>query len=250
MFNAIQRTLIVAVTGLSFTTVGHSQTYTYAATNAKNYAVAHYNTSYGTGSTQNPFPNVTEVGGNCTNFGNQAISSGLLRKTTPSTLNSAIVKSKYFSSTTRPEWFFQCNTINPSCQSSAWRGAQSMLVFSRDLANAKALRMNFVTKTALLDGKLTPLDHTIVKVGDIIFADFDFFTTTLRSADHTMIVTEVRPVSWYDLTLNSKYNSIRLTYQTTNKTDQGLGDIRSAYTSWLGSAEPAFYVYRPSGYYK
>lgn len=240
-------TTLLLVFGFVFSTAGYAETYT--ATTAKNYAVTHYKTSYGTGNTQNPFPNVVEVGGNCTNFGNQVISSGLLSKTTPKSLNDALVKDKKFPSSIRKEWFFGCNTVSSSCQSPTWRGAQSMFAFSRDQANAKALRMGFVTKTALANGKLTPLDHTKVKVGDVIFADFAFSATSTNNAvDHTMIVTEVRPLSWWDVTQTAKYNSIRLTYQTSNTTDRGLGDIWSDYSCWFCSTAPAFYVYRPSVY--
>ena len=232
------------------TTAAYAESY--SATTAKNYAVTYYNTAYGTGSTQNPFPNVSDVGGNCTNFGNQVISSGLLSKTTPKTLNDALVKDKKFPSSVRTEWFFACNTISNSCQSSTWRGAQAMFSFSRDLANAKALRMGFITKTAFSNGQLIPLDHTKVKVGDIIFADLDVLSSSsTKAVDHTMTVTEIKPLG-SNPTLVQKYNSIRMTYQSSNLTDRGLGDIWSQYTcqSWycFPKKEPAFYVYRPSEY--
>lgn len=248
MFNASKKIFAFILLGGTYTIASHAETYT--ATTAKNYAVTHYNTAYGTGSTQNPFPNVSEIGGNCTNFGNQVISSGLLLKTTPKSLNGALVTDKKFPSSIRSEWFFKCNNkVDNSCQSSAWRGAQSMFSFSRDLANAKALRMTLVTKNALVNGKITPLNHILVKVGDIIFADFDFSSgATTNSINHTMIVTETRPVSWYDITQNAKYNSIRLTYQSDNKTDQGLGDIQYKYSCSFCNTEPVFYVYRPTGY--
>ncbi|QQZ28764.1 hypothetical protein HMY34_08355 [Thiothrix subterranea] len=248
--NHIIKKCLLTLLPLGFCYIAPAHAESYTATTAKSYATSHYSKSYGTGTSQNPFPNVSDVGGNCTNFGNQVISSGLLSKTTPKSLNDALVKDKKFPSSTRKEWFFGCNSVGNTCQSPSWRGAQSMFVFSRDQSNGKALRMAQVTKTALVNGKLTPLDHTKVKVGDIIFADFNFSTVFYgNDVDHTMIVTEVKPLSWWNIIQKSKYNAIRLTYQTSNSTDRGLGDIwseNSGYFWW--SPEPAFYVYRPSEY--
>lgn len=248
--NHIIKKCLLTLLPLGFCYIAPAYAESYTATTAKNYATSHYNTSYGTGKSQNPFPNVSGSGGNCTNFGNQVISSGLLSKTTPQSLNDALVKDKKFSSSIRKEWFFGCNSVSNTCQSPSWRGAQSMFTFSRDQANGKALRMGQVTKTALVNRKLTPLDHTKVKVGDIIFADFNFYADSIsNSVGHTMIVTEMKPLSWWTLTQKAKYNSIRLTYQTSNKTDQGLGDIWSDSSGFFWwEPEPAFYVYRPSEY--
>ena len=47
----------------------------YTPSTAVSYAVNNYNLPYST--TSNPFINVSGVGGNCTNFANQTISSGI-----------------------------------------------------------------------------------------------------------------------------------------------------------------------------
>jgi hypothetical protein len=217
---------------------------TYSATWAKDYAVNNYSVVYGTGSTNNPFPNVNGFGGNCTNFANQAISGGLLSITSPKTLNSSLVNGK-FPSTVNSQWFYKCNSVSDSCQSPTWRGAQTMFAFSRN-AVGKALRMQLVTKTALVNNALQVLDWTSVKVGDIIFADFEYsIGSTTNSVDHTMIVTETWPLHWYDWTQTAKYNNIRLTYQSNNRTNVGLGDIWRTY-----NYKSAFYVYRPQGYFR
>ena len=52
---------------------------------------------------------------------------------------------------------------------------------------------------------------------------------------HTAVVTAVNPESWYDVTQKMKYNNIKLTYQSDNKTNRGLGDMNA----------PAIYIYRP-----
>lgn len=116
----------------------------------------------------------------------------------------------------------------------------------------KGLRFQFVTKTSLNGKKLTPLDYTKVKAGDIIFADFDYnYQATSNPLEHTMVVTDIKPLQAKNPskpTTVEKYNTIRLTYQTNNKTGMKLGD--DVYSNLLLSSnpEPAFYVYRPVDY--
>ncbi|MEQ1545072.1 amidase domain-containing protein [Methyloglobulus sp.] len=219
---------------------------TYSPSYSVTYAINNYAKAYGSGSNRNPFPNLagtTITGGNCTNFVNQSISGGLLSSTNSYTLNNLLTRGK-FPSTVNPSWFYKCNSVSNLCQPPTWRGAQNMFAFSRDKANAKALRMAFITKTALVNNKLQPLDHTKIRKGDIIFADWSYVVgSSVNSVDHSMVVTGQSADHWYDITRTMKYNNIRLTYQTTNRTDVGLGSI------WV-DGKTAFYVYRPTGYFR
>lgn len=225
------------------------------------YATKNYNRTYGGLSTQNPFPNVSEVGGNCTNFANQSISGGLLALTDSKLLNSTLTRiPTKFPSTVDSKWFYKCNNsvTGNICQSPTWRGAQNMFTFSGgglSVTNPKGLRMGYVTKTALVGGSLQPLNHKAVKVGDLIYADFNFRVGGPNSVDHTMVVTKRDPDSIFDILLRQKYNRIRLTYQSTGsllstgKTNIGLGDILCP-SLFSSCGTFAFYTYRPSGYFR
>lgn len=96
--------------------------------------------------------------------------------------------------------------------------------------------MNLATKTTLVNGTLSPLDLSKIRVGDIVYLDFDFVIGgSSNFVDHTAVVTAVNPESWYDVTQTMKYNNIKLTYQSNNTTNKGLGDMNA----------PAIYIYRP-----
>lgn len=246
------------IAGLSFLALFLSslavQAESYLPGMAKTYAINHVLTPYGSGNTKNPFPdlygNAQVDAGNCTNFANQAISGGLLNTSSPVALNKSLIAGK-FPKTIRSEWFFTGNSVSNASQSVAWRGAQGMFVYSRGETSTsgnsgRGLRMAYVTRTAWNNGSLLPLDPKLIKVGDIIFADFDF-KYGQAAVQHTMIVTATKPESWFDWTQASKYNNVRLTYQNgypyKNQPDKGLGDV------WTGDNKAtAFYVYRPTGY--
>ena len=221
------------------------------------YAYQNFDTAYGTGSTQNPFINAggIAIGGNCTNYANQSISSGLLSLSptalTPSELNKRLIAGK-FPSSIQPNWFYACNKISDTCQSPKWRGAQTMYSFSRDLAIAKGLRMQLVTKTAVVNGAIQPLNHTLVQVGDIIFMDYNYVIGGSNSVDHTMIVTRITPkeTSWFKSEQRRNYDTIHLSYQSENVRDKTLGTIWSDIWSSLFYGDKVFYVYRPTGYYR
>lgn len=197
----------------------------YNSTTAANYAVTNYNVSYG--ATTNPFINVGGVGGNCTNFGNQSISGGLLGYTSAPSLNKALLTaSATVTATQNASLFYKCNSVTNTCQSAPWRGAQAMFSYSSSSSQTKGARLSLVTKTALVNGSITVLDPKKIKVGDIVFADFDYVIGgTSNAVDHTTVVTEVRPESFWDITTTMKYNNIRLTYQSNNVTDKGMGDL-------------------------
>lgn len=217
--------------------VGSSVNAAYIPSTAVSYAVNNYNLAYG--STANPFINVSGVGGNCTNFANQAISGGLLGITNSKTLNQNLLsQSIAVKSIQNTSVFYKCNTVSNTCQTVTWRGAQPMFSYSANSINlqSKGLRLNLATKTALVNGTLLPLDLSKIKVGDIVYLDFDFVIgASNNSVDHTAVVTAVNPESWYDVTQNMKYNNIKLTYQSSNVTNKGLGDMGAT----------AIYIYRP-----
>lgn len=216
---------------------GSSVNAAYLPSTAVSYAVNNYNQAYG--STTNPFINVSGVGGNCTNFANQAMSAGLLGITNSKTLNQNLLsQSTAVKAVQNTSVFYKCNMVSNTCQTSAWRGAQSMFSYSANSTSlqSKGVRLNLRTKTALVNGTLLPLDLSKIKVGDIVYLDFDFVIGgSNNSVDHTAVVTAVNPESWYDVTQNMKYNNIKLTYQSNNVTNKGLGDMGAK----------AIYIYRP-----
>lgn len=237
---------------LSFTTALASTLFissvfaeTYVPNNAKTYALNNVYTPYSYSG--NPFPNVSGIGGNCTNFANQAVSAGLLGKVTARSLNDTIVLQSKYPKTLDGSWYYQCNNVSNSCQAPAWRGAQSMFVYSRSSGNK--LNMDYVTKTSALNGKLQPFSYKSVKVGDIIFADWDWSSTGGNSADHSMVVTYKKKLSWWRriamvwASQKKKYNTIRVTYQSSNQRNVLLGSH-----VWRNNKNHAYYIYRPTSY--
>ncbi|APV37696.1 amidase domain-containing protein [Acinetobacter soli] len=209
----------------------------YVPSTAVNYAVNNYNIAYS--SNGNPFINVSGVGGNCTNFANQSISGGLLGITNSKTLNQSLIsQSSAVKATQNTSVFYKCNSVSNTCQTIAWRGAQPMFSYSANSTNLQSsgVRLNLATKTALVNGSLTSLDVSKIRVGDIVYLDFDYVIGGSNNAvEHTAVVTAVNPESWYDVTDKMKYNNIKLTYQSYNVTNKGLGDMDAK----------AIYVYRP-----
>ena len=209
----------------------------YVPSIAVSYAVNNYNIAYS--SNGNPFINVSGVGGNCTNFANQSISGGLLGSTNSKTLNQNLIsQSSAVKATQNTSIFYKCNSVSNACQTIACRGAQSMFSYSANSTNLQSsgVRLNLATKTALVNGSLTSLDISKIRVGDIVYLDFDYVAGgSNNSVDHTAVVTAVNPESWYDVTDKMKYNNVKLTYQSNNVTNKGLGDMDAK----------AIYVYRP-----
>ncbi|MDQ9948732.1 MULTISPECIES: amidase domain-containing protein [Acinetobacter] len=217
--------------------VSNSVSAAYTPSTAVSYAVNNYNLLYST--TSNPFINVSDKGGNCTNFANQTISGGLLGITNSKTLNQTLLsQSAAVKAVQNTSVFYKCNTTGNTCQTIAWRGAQPMFTYSANSTSlqSKGVRLNLVTKTTLVNGTLSPLDLSKIRVGDIVYLDFNFVIGgSSNSVDHTAVVTAVNPESWYDVTQTMKYNNIKLTYQSYNTTNKGLGDMNA----------PAIYIYRP-----
>lgn len=198
----------------------------YSGAWAAQYAVNNYSRAYGSSSGQNPFTNYNWVpnGGNCTNFVSQAILGGLAKSSSAS-----VVFSKRYDfdsdAGSQYSWYFH----NDGDRSPSFTGAPKLLEYAKtNKSTYKGLHFTFVTKDTLQ----VALDYNAVKVGDVVFADWQHDGII----DHTMLVTA------YD-TSKSGYNRIRLTYQTTNTTNKGLGDLNSQY-----QMQALFTVYRPVDY--
>lgn len=196
------------------------------------YAKAHFNTPYNTNK-GNLFPNFDGVlsGGNCTNFISQAILAGLVGSTTIKTIYD---QRKEFdadksSSQNIPQWYF----FSTNDRGSAWAGADNLYQYARNnKASYKGLHFSYVTH----DTPSKYLDYGAVKTGDVVFADW----TGDGRIDHSMLVTGKHDGTF---SVHRGYNRVRLTYQSQNKTDIGLGDLNEQYKK-----KALFYVYRPVDY--
>lgn len=206
---------------------------TYSGSSAASYALGNYNRAYGISSWENPFTDYSSllVGGNCTNFVSQAILGGLLRTSSAKT---AFDKRQDFDidriSTSTYKWFF----VSDAFRGPAWTGAHKLFEYAKyNKSSYKGLHFTLVTKDTLSSF----MDYTKVKVGDIVFADWNHD----GRIDHSMIVTAYE--SW-----RLGYNEIRVTSQSTNFANRGLGDINEKYRSADGTYQALFYVYRPTDY--
>ncbi|MDI1445774.1 amidase domain-containing protein [Polyangium sp. 6x1] len=199
---------------------------TYSGSWAASYATNNYSRGYGTGTTQNPWTDYNWVpnGGNCTNFVSQAIIGGLLNNSSATTA----FQSRYdFDSDAGSSysWYFHSD----GDRAPAFTGAHQLYTYAKsNKSTYKGLHFSFVTNDTLQ----TALNVSLVKVGDVVFADWQHDGTM----DHSMIVTAIS--SSY-----TGYNQIRLTYQTNNTTNKGLGDLNAQYNK-----QALFYVYRPVDY--
>ena len=120
-----------------------------------------------------------------------------------------------------------------------------MFTYSRDSITTQksGIKLQLVTKTALVNGAIQPMDYKSVKSGDIVFFDFDYrIGSSTNSVDHTAVVTQLNPERIYDITTSMKYNNIRLTYQSSNETDRGLADVKD---SSPNGGVGVVYIYRP-----
>ena len=200
---------------------------TYDADWAVKYATANYNRVYGSGKDDNPFSDYSSYtpGGNCTNFAGQVLIAGFIKSDSAKTVYGRRYDFDIDASGTGPyRWYFRSD----GDRGPAWTGAPKLREYADNNKPAyRGLHFSFITN----DTATTPLEVEKVVKGDFIFADW----TGDGSIDHTMVVTEKKP--------GKTYNTIRLTFQTDNKTDRGLGDINVAY-----GRKALFYVYRPVDY--
>jgi Putative amidase domain len=235
----IRAIVVFSLLGVGFLTGGPSSADSYRAydaASAASYALANYNKAYGIGGLQNPFKNYgsLESGGNCTNFVSQALLGGFLNTSSPKTAyDSRFDFDIDRTSRSIYKWFF----IDDSLRGPAWTGAHKLYEYAKyNKSTYKGLHFQFVTNDTLEKF----MDYKKVKVGDVIFADWEHD----GKIDHSMIVTNID-------SLRLGYNEIRVTYQSTtiatSQKSRGLGDINEQYKK-DGKFQALFYVYRPIDY--
>lgn len=200
----------------------------YSGSYAASYAQRNYNKSYGSGTYQNPFGDFDGevIGGNCTNFVSQCLIAGFIRSLDP-----RVVYSRRYdfdiddSSTSIYQWYFH----HYGDRGPAFTGAHKMFEYAEyNRLSYKGLHFEYITHDTVRDY----LDVDKVRVGDVVFADWNGD----EKMDHAMLVTG----------FNSRgqgYNKIRLTYQSENLSNRGLGDINREHRY-----KALFYVYRPLNY--
>ncbi len=200
----------------------------YSGSYAAAYAQRNYDTNYGSRPHQNPFGDFDGevIGGNCTNFVSQCLIAGFIRSVDPHT----VYARRYDfdiddSSTSIYQWYFH----HYGDRGPAFTGANKMYEYAGyNRISYKGLHFEYVTN----DTKYDYLDVTKVRVGDVVFADWNGD----KVMDHAMLVTGY----------NSRaqgYNKIRLTYQSENTSGRGLGDVNREYRY-----KALFHVYRPLNY--
>lgn len=208
---------------------------TYDANKAVEYALNYYNLQYG-GTYGNKFDNfhgTNIIGGNCTNFANQSILAGISGLTDNNSVFNAL--KTYIDpgdSKGNNDWYYE----NINNRAPSWTGAQELYNYAKAQSSNPSfggLHFKYITH----DTHSSFMDYNEVKKGDIVFADWD----GNGSIDHTMIVTNFIDKFYSGL----GYNKIRLTYQTNNESDVGLGDLNEM-DKYKGKV--LFYVYRPTGF--
>lgn len=199
---------------------------------AVSYAKNNYDLPYGS---QNPFHDYPySVGGNCTNFASQAIIAGLTGETSPNGVYNR--RKDFIADANSPyAWFFiKDGTPSSTTRGKAWTGANDLYQYAKsNKSTYRGLHFQYITN----DSPTSFMDYKQIKKGDIIFADWEGD----GHIDHTMIVTDTQFDSW-SWSIRG-YDRIRVTYQTYNKTDVGLGFLNELY-----KYKALFYVYRPTDY--
>lgn len=213
----------------------------YSPSKAVEYAHLYYDTPYGGyGNKYHDFGGEVS-GGNCTNFVNQALVAGLIGIADNTAVYNArftYVDSGYLvNGIEYNAWYY--TSINN--RSPEWTGAHMFYQYAKSQSehpNHKGMHFKKIT-----DDKTDWLKYKEIKIGDIIFADWPKLNGEINEngtvdgrIDHSMIV--VNTQSW-----RSGYNEIRVTYQSTNTENRGLGDINEQYKH-----KAIFYVFRPTGF--
>lgn len=188
----------------------------------------------GSGWTTNPFCNreAQPPSGNSANFASQAILGGLVGSMDPGTVyawRGEFQTDRYGYSIY--QWYHE------SCwlEGSAWSDAHKLYEYARNNRSTyRGLHFGLVT----YDTPTAYMDHTLVRKGDIIFADWEHD----GRFDHVMVVIDYN-------TAYSGYNRIRVAYQkgypkeNLNERNKGLGDLNVWY-----KYQAVFHVYRPLDY--
>ncbi len=172
------------------------------------------------------FNDYTNNGGNCTNFVNQAILAGLIGSTSPKKLYDT--RSSYYADYygySPYRWYF----AGKNNSSSSWRGATALETYAIKNKNPsyKGLHFKFITR----DSKTKPLNFKKIKVGDIIFADWEGD----NDVDHSMIVTGKN---------YNGYSGIYVTYQSS----AGTVPKKNRALNIINKPNIIFHVYRPTFY--
>lgn len=179
---------------------------------------------------------IGNAGGNCTNFAGQAILAGLIKKDDILSVwnnRNTYNIDKTVSPNSSLRWFYESS----SSRGVAWTSANSLYQYAdKNKSTYKGIHFQKIT----FDTPTSFMDYKSVKVGDIIFADWEGDKTI----DHTMIVTQKYDGGiWDTLRGYSGYNRIRVSYQSIIRQDKGLGDINETL-----KYKALFYVYRPIDY--
>ena len=176
------------------------------------------------------------TGGNCTNFINIAINAGIANGITNSTPTPKYLwDNRTFFSDRAGSYvrYFEFDGAPPAGRSASWAGADFMKRYASAQNNTAYEGVNFDYVTN--DSLTTALDVGKIRMGDIIFADWE---GTTAEFDHSMIVTGLTAFAGNDRILvsyqNSSGNAPRL--------NRSLGDINRKY-----NYRAVFWVYRPLG---
>ena len=207
---------------------------TYDGTWAAKYATKNYLQSYSPKG--NPFQNFEKRdsagklipdGGNCTNFVSQALIAGFIQSDSMKTAfdNRYEFDTDYSSANYTKAWYFR----SVSQRGPAWSGASKLYEYAtNNKATYRGAHFSYITS----DTKTSFMEYNKVRVGDIVFADWEGDGTI----DHSMIVTS------YDFWTQRGYDKIQVTYQSENR-QRRLGEINVIY-----KYKALFYVYRPTDY--
>ena len=203
------------------------------------YADYYDETKYKNG--ENPFPDYSASGGNCTNFASQVILAGICMKSGCCSENTA---QEVFDKRTNfhhdKKWYYDDNQN----RAYAWSMSNSLYVYadSTDVPGALLFEKITVEKP---DNDDQSLDVEKIKKGDFIFVDWKENGKWDYRMDHTMIVTHVddniKDLSAGNIT--EEYNQIKFSSQTADgyedRKNFPLGDYNKT-NHYLGF----FYVYR------
>ena len=177
-------------------------------------------------SDSSPFPKHKE---NCTNFANQVLLAGITKKTDAQGIYdlSSDYEDKGFGGYS--EWYFDKDK-----PSHTWKGANELHEYVKNQVRLGGKYEGWYFEKVTHDTHTKFMDYQKVKRGDIIFADWKGDGIF----DHTMVVTNIQ---WW----RYGYDEIRVTYQSNDTKDRGLGDINEEY-----NYKALFYVYRPKSFKK
>jgi len=175
---------------------------------------------------------------NCTHFASQVILAGFTEKTTRSELYA--LKEQYSADKSDIySWFYQTKWQTGN----AWKEAHSLYLYAKYSAEydpgpvylEAGPKFKYVTE----DSQTAYMDHEKIKVGDIIFSDYEqpqYAKKIDGHMDHVYIVTKLQ--LW-----RSGYDAIRVSANSEDHFDKSLGEINLKYKTKIN-----FTVFRPIAY--